>query len=184
MATTSTKANIEDRSYRKRLGRQEQRIVNVAEDYTPASSSNWSTVPTTQDGALDTLAAENSGAVTRSAKATWDFATDGGTVGTIDLSDATIPDNAIIIEVYASVVTAPTSAGNTGTIKLVLPTDGDISVDITADGAGTATYGDPSGAPLSTEKKTTAARSLSVTIGTENITAGSIEYYVRYVISS
>lgn len=181
MATNSTKANISDRTYRKRLGKQEERIVNVAEDFTPTTPGDWSTAPTTQDGALDLLAAEASGAATKTLSATWDFSVDGAT-GTIDLSKD-LPDNAIIKSVDYDVLTAPSGATD---IKFTLPSEtandgvlgnGELTATLHAETAGPA----PSTIAAST-LKTTAARDLSIVIA-GTATAGKIKVFVEYLIS-
>lgn len=180
--TTSTKDNIESRVYRQRLGKQEERVVGIAEEYTPSTAGDWTTVPTKQDQALDLLAAEASGVAVKTVKAVYDFATDGGTQGDIALS-VTLPDDAIVMQVTQDVVVSPDSAGDTGTIKLKLPTDGDLTANIIAD-AGTSGVAD--GVPDNTAAnsvKTTAARTLTVEIGTEDLTAGKIVFFVSYLRS-
>lgn len=181
MATTSTKANIGDRTYRKRLGKQEERIVNIAEDYSPATPGDWSTAPTTQDGALDLLAAEASGAATKTVTATWDESVDGDT-GTLDLS-VDIPDNAIIKSVDYDVLVAPAGATD---IKFNLPSEtasdgalgaGNLTATLHAESTG------PAPSTIAASKlKTTAARDLSIVI-TGTATAGKIKVFVEYLIS-
>ncbi len=113
------------------------------------------------------------------AVAIYDFAVDGGAQSTIG-SGVTLPDNAVVTRVVEDVYTALTSAGSGATIKLTLPTDGDLSADVTADGTNVAVASVlPSGTPV----KTTAARELSFVIGTEAITAGAVRYFVFYVQS-
>lgn len=162
----------------------EQKFIQVAESYSPAQSGDWSTVPSTQDAALDTLASDLSAvtSVVGWAKANWNFTDDGGGLGTIDLL-VNIPDNSVIIKVISEVKTAPTSAGNTGTIRLNVPTDGNLAPALTADGAATTAFSDPDSASADVPVKTTAARSLQVTIATEAITAGDINYFVQYLVS-
>jgi hypothetical protein len=117
--------------------------------------------------------------IEKMAVAIYDFAVDGGAQSTIG-SGVTLPDNAIVTKVVEDVYTALTSAGSGATIKLTLPTDGDLSVDVTADGTNVAVASVlPSGTPV----KTTAARELSFVVGTEAITAGAVRYFVYYVQS-
>lgn len=111
------------------------------------------------------------------AVAEYSFATNGGAISTISLG-IQLPDNALVSSVTTEIVTAPTSAGSTGTIKLVLPTDGDLTANLTADGAAVSVN------TSNLIKKTTAARNLSVTIATAAITAGVIRYYVRWYQST
>lgn len=113
------------------------------------------------------------------AVATWSFAVDGGAQTTTSLG-VTLPDNAIVTRVVEDITTDCTSAGSNATIKLVLPTDGDLSANQTCDGsnAGVASVL-PSGTPV----KLTAARALSVTIGTAAATAGVARWFIYYVQS-
>lgn len=114
----------------------------------------------------------------RLAIATYDFSVNGGAISTISLG-VTIPSNAVVTSITTEVVTAPTSGGSTGTIKLVLPTDGDLTATLTADGTAAHLNTFSSTVP----KKTTANRLLSATIATSALTAGKLRYMVRYVQS-
>ncbi len=109
----------------------------------------------------------------------YSFAVDGGAQSTI-ASGVTLPDNAVVTGVIEDVVTHLTSAGSGATIKLTLPTDGDLSANVTADGsnAGVASVL-PSGTPV----KLSAAREIGIVIGTEAITAGTARWFIKYVQS-
>jgi hypothetical protein len=110
----------------------------------------------------------------------YDFAVNGGAISSINISGVdVIPNNAIILNVTADVLVAPTSATNDGTIKLKCVA-GDVTTNITADGTAV-----PIGYPnwAGPFVKTGAAGPLSVEIGTANLTAGKIKYYVWYVVS-
>jgi hypothetical protein len=160
----------------KELNKREQKVLQVAESFSPAVPGDWETAPTTQDEALDALAAAGSSIMAVST-VEWDFSVDGGAVGNINLG-VTIPDNALLVEVVRDVLTAPTSGTSTGTIQLNVPTDGAVDASLTADGAAAsaATFD-------TTPLKLSAARELRVTIGTEAITAGKIKWFVRYMKS-
>ena len=110
----------------------------------------------------------------------YDFSAEGGSQGTIGLGTS-LPDNAVVTKVIEDITTDYNSSGNTGTLKLVLPTDGDLSSNVTADGSNAGVSSVlPSGTPV----KTTAARELSVTIATEDLTAGVSRFFVFYVESN
>ena len=111
------------------------------------------------------------------AVAEYSFAVQGGATGTVSLGVA-LPDNSLVTHVTAEIVTAPTSTGSTGTFKLVLPTDGDLTVAQTADGAAVSVN------TATLIKKTTAARNLSLTIATNPILSGVVRYYVHYFAST
>lgn len=121
----------------------------------------------------------------------YDFAVDGGTAGTIALTNSpTLPDNAVVwVEAY-EVVTTLTSATDASTVTLTLPTDGDLftAVAISA-GAnpwdqGIFNIGNGGALAGSSPKKCTAARVPQLTVaGGENITAGKIIFWLRYNVS-
>lgn len=166
-----------------RLNQRERKVLQVAEEYQPTTPSNWgSTPPSTQAAALDALAASGSGSphAMASASAVYDFSVNGGAIGTIDLG-VSLPAHAIVTEVIRDELVACTSTGSTGTIKLVVPTDGSLEqTALTADG-GSPSLASSGGSAV--PLKTTAARELSATIATNPITAGRIRYFVRYYIS-
>ena len=126
-----------------------------------------------------THTAETLLAIEKMAVVTWSFAVDGGAQATTGLG-VTLPDNAIVTKVVEDNTTNCTSAGSGATYKLVLPTDGDLSSNITCDGT---TVGVGSVLPSGTPVKLTAARELSITIGTEAATAGVARWFVYYVQS-
>jgi hypothetical protein len=113
------------------------------------------------------------------AVAIYDFGVDGGVQGTIGLG-VTLPDNAVVTKVIEDITTHLTSAGSGATFVMGLPTDGALTASVTADGSNVAVASVlPSGTPV----KCTAARELTVTIGTEAVTAGAARWFVYYVQS-
>ena len=121
---------------------------------------------------------------------TYDFAVDGGTAGAIvPVGSPTIPNNAVVWVEAIDVLTTCTSAASTATIKLGLPTDGDLTTAIAInDGSAPwtkASFSRIAGAlatPLT--KKTTAARVPTVTVGVQNVTAGKVVFYLRYWVNA
>lgn len=127
--------------------------------------------------------------VPKMAVAVYDFDVDGGTEGVITLaSTATIPDNAIVTGFMYEVLTTFTSSGDAATIKVNLPTDGDLSV-----AAAISAAGDPWDAGASSFSKinstglavkTTAARAIEITTGGgQDITAGKAVFFLTYSVS-
>ena len=113
------------------------------------------------------------------AMVTYVFATDAGGTGTVSLG-VTLPDNAIVTKVIQDIVVDCDSTADTGTIKLVLPTDGDLSTAVTCDNTNAGVTSElPSGTPI----KLTAARALSATIATNAVLVGTIRWFVYYVQS-
>lgn len=125
----------------------------------------------------------------------YDFSRDGGAIGTIAMSAAalnnSLPDNAIITHCYYDVLeTFTTASGDTGTIAINIPTDGDLQA-ATAVTGGTkydaglqecATKGDDPSDP-STFLKTTSSRVPSVVIAGQVVTAGKLKLFIKYNIS-
>jgi hypothetical protein len=126
--------------------------------------------------------------VMKYALATYDFATDGGGApGAITLTDAvTIPDNAVVELVSYDVVTTCTSAGDTGTLKVSLATDGDLSTAIAInDGSNPWDAGvHAASAVTPILVKTTGARLITVTTATQAFTAGKVVFCFRYYVSA
>lgn len=161
-----------------RLDMRERKVLEVAEQLSSPNANLGAIV--TQDAAINALAATVGpvgGAIgeRKTVRARYSFATHTGAQGTISLG-VELPDNAVVIGVVEDIITAPTSASSTGTMQLVLPTDGALNSALTADGTVPNTQ-----VNLSAPVKTTAARNLSVTIATNNVLSGIVDYYVTYI---
>ena len=121
------------------------------------------------------------------AMVTYDFAVDGGGApGVITPAlNATVPDNAVVELVNYDVITTCTSAGDTGTLKVSLVTDGDLSTAIAINDASNPWDAGAQKATAVTQlpKKTTAARSFTVTTATQAFTAGKVVFTFRYYVT-
>jgi hypothetical protein len=125
--------------------------------------------------------------VMRTARATYDFATDGGAISAID-SGVTIPANAVIVGGFVEVITTCTSAGDLGTMAISVESADDIVVAVAI---GTGTPWDDglqaiipkSNTPESTAVKVTTAKAITFTIAVEAFTAGKFHVYLHYVVS-
>jgi hypothetical protein len=119
-------------------------------------------------------------------RATYDFAVQGGGIGTVNLkdadgNDATLPDKAIVTQVYVDEVTNVTSGGSP-TIAFGANTTTDL-LGATAIASFTGIIaGVPTGT-AATMVKLTAARTLTATIATATVTAGKLNVFVEYVVS-
>lgn len=119
----------------------------------------------------------------KTVEAVYDFAVDGGAVGTITLRTDDglgnlIPAGAVITGGYIDVETACASA--TGTMAINSEAAGDI---LAATAAGGLTAGRKSVTPAgtgATSVKTTVARSLALTIATAAFTAGKLRVVLFY----
>ena len=119
------------------------------------------------------------------AKGTYDFSSNGGAVQ--DHNIFSIPDNAYLVETWYEVVTAPTSAG-LATIAMGVQSDDETGIlastafDDEAFSVGPHdTLVFPRAANFTT--KTTASRSIIMTIGTAALTAGKIYFWSKYIVS-
>lgn len=121
----------------------------------------------------------------RYAKATYDFAADGGSISAIDLG-VNIPDNAVIIDGVVDVITTLESATDAATIAIHVEGADDIvsAVAISAATDWDAGLHDivPDGTAANIVK-TTAAQAITATIAVEAVTAGKFEVLLRYMIS-
>ena len=157
-----------------RLNQRERKGIQVSNAFVPATPGDWASVPSTLDTALDTLASTLTDATVQVTVTTaWDFSVNGGAVSSIPLS-VTLPDNAIVLEVIADVITQIVGAG---TIQLTVPTD-TLSLG-TLSSADTVLPKDVSPA---TPKKITANRVLQATIAGAVVTAGRIRFHIRYIL--
>ena len=123
----------------------------------------------------------------KTVQAEYDFAVDGGAVSTITLRAApdtgdnqgnTIPAGAVITGGYIDVLTAVASA--TGTVAVTAESAADI---LAATGQAGLTLGRKSIVPAgtgATAVKTTATRSISITIATAVLTAGKFRVVLFY----
>ncbi|MGP4092937.1 hypothetical protein [Nonomuraea sp. KM90] len=127
----------------------------------------------------------------KSAQGEYDFAVDGGAVGTITLRSAPsdsnggeIPAGAIILGGYIEVDTLVTSAsGNTGTIAVNSEGAADLQAAAITSGAPWSTTGRKNVTPAwtgATSIKTTARRSLAITVAVAALTAGKFRVVVFY----
>lgn len=123
------------------------------------------------------------------AHAQYNFANDGGAVGTITpVNNFTLPTNAVIMNVVINSTTAVTSAG-AATVAIGTTVGSSATSLLTATGKASFTsnafvQGVPVPQTASTFVKLSASGQLQVTVGTAALTAGVIEVYVFYYTSS
>lgn len=121
----------------------------------------------------------------------YDFATDGGAIGTINLRGGQLPDNAIINNAWYEVTTTFTSATDAATIALGVATDDATGIEgataISAMGniwdAGVHDTDVDSSTASTYTTKTTAARNLVMTLAVEAVTAGALVLHIDYSVS-
>ena len=115
----------------------------------------------------------------------YDFATDGGAIGSLPLRGGKLPDNAVVTRTYYYVTTAVTSGG-AATIGFGIPTD-DAAGLLAATAIGTAGTAGPhdgiqSGAASAFSEITTAERVPTIDIGTATLTAGALKLVLEYEV--
>lgn len=120
---------------------------------------------------------------TKAAMGRYNFATDGGAVGTINLRGDHLPAGAVIVDALLIVDTA--LAGGTGTDTLSLGSEAaaDVQAAAARSGAPWSTAGAKrvSLTATSAPVQTTAARNLTFTIAGTALTAGAFRVVVSYV---
>lgn len=118
-------------------------------------------------------------------RCSYDFAVQGGAISAIKLLDpagnvATLPDKAVITQVYIDTITTPTSAGS-ATIAIGANTATDLKA-----ATAIATYtGVIAGVPVGTGAtmvKVTAERQILATVAVDTLTAGKFDVYIDYVL--
>lgn len=117
----------------------------------------------------------------------YDFAVHGGAVGDI-LTGVRIPNGAIIVNAFATVLTAFTSANSTATVAFKANAANDIFTAAAVSGAPFSSTGQklaiPDLATVADYKTMTAERELTMSIAVEAVTAGKANFYVMYVHNS
>jgi len=124
--------------------------------------------------------------VLRTARAKYDFAVDGGTIGAITLATtATLPDNAVIVGATLNSTTAATSGGaatiavgtTAGSAANSIKT-AEAVASFSADALinGTVTFAAP--------VKMTAAGNINITVADADLTAGVIEITLLYFVAA
>lgn len=150
------------------LDQRERKVLQVAEQYVPALSGNWgSSVPTTQGGALDSLAASNAGGYMRTVKAQYDKSTMAGT-GAVSLG-VSIPAKAVVMECVVHTLVA-----NVGATDMDLSVNAQPLAPNVHDNALNSVEQD-----VSTPFLTSAASNVTLTI-TGTATAGKFNFFIRY----
>lgn len=140
----------------------------VIADYTPVKKEDVTT--STADGLqIQTVA-----------KATYNFAVDGGAIGAIDL-DVDIPANAVITDGYIDVTTALAGTGVASTVAISVEGANDIySASTNLVDGGVAIYATVPVGTAATVVKTSAAKAVTLTIATEALTNGVCTIVLKY----
>ena len=119
--------------------------------------------------------------------AQYDFTTSGGAIGAIDLLGDSLPDNSTITRAFYEVLTAFTSGG-AATVAFGVTTDdasGLLAATAYNNAVFNAGYHDfiPDNTAANFTTKTTAARSLILTVATAALTAGRVRIWFEYITS-
>lgn len=120
-----------------------------------------------------------------------DFATDGGLIGTVTLRGGSMPDNAVVDNAWYDVTTTYTSATDAATIGLGIITNDATGIQAAAaisaggdiwDAGLQDSDVDPQTSSTFTTK-TTAERTLIMTVAVEDLTAGALVLHTEYRVS-
>lgn len=135
---------------------------------------------------MATATIRNTGAM-KTVAAQYDFAKLGGAVADYNLG-VRIPAGAIIVNAFAHVQTAATSADSTATIALKAETANNIFTAAAVSGAPWSTTGMklaiPDLATVADYKSISAEAELIMSIAVQALTAGKINFFVTYVINA
>lgn len=119
--------------------------------------------------------------------ARFDTAIHGTAVGAYGLR-IRVPKEAVICNVFADVITAPTSADSTATIAIHAEAANDLFTAAAVSGAPWSTTGRKQGIPdlatVADYKKTTVEREITATIAVQALTAGKFDVYVTYTCNA
>jgi hypothetical protein len=122
--------------------------------------------------------------VPRFAFALYDFSINGGAQGDISLVAPTLPNNAVVYDVNWDVITTLTSAGDTATVTVGFPTDGNLFAATAINNPANPWDEGAKRAPgAMTPRKMTANRIPQITVGVQDVTAGKIMFCFSYWIS-
>lgn len=118
----------------------------------------------------------------KTARAQYDFAVDGGTVGDIALRGDKIPSGAIITDVLLVVDTIVTSGG-AATVAIKAESAADLNAADAVSGAPWSSTGVKRGDLTATTApvRTTAERTITATVATAALTAGKFSVLVDYL---
>lgn len=124
--------------------------------------------------------------ILRVARAKYSFAVDGGSVGTITpATNATIPDNAVIV---GGTINSTTAATSGGAATISVGTSAGSSTTSLLAATGYASFSADallnSAATFAAPVKLTAAGSITITVATAALTAGIIEITVLYFVAA
>lgn len=120
-------------------------------------------------------------------KATYNYSVHGGAISTINLDDhdgkdVTLPAGAVITNCLIDVVTQPNSAGGTATLALTASSAGDLKAALDEDSWSNQIACIPDGT-TGNMIKLASAKTLTVAIASEALTAGKVNVWVEYVLS-
>jgi len=116
--------------------------------------------------------------------AEYDFDTDGGVVGTIEMRGTELPDNAVIVGGIMEVIT-PLTSGGAATVEVRAEGADDVVADAAIGGAPWSTGGLKDIVPDFTAAnavKIDGAKQLSCIISTADLTAGAFKVYAKYIV--
>lgn len=122
---------------------------------------------------------------TKYARAFYDFAVDGGAIGTVTMRGDTIPSGAVLLDSFVEVTTAFTPTTTT-TVALTVQSAGDLRAaaltnaspaDISTTGVKRLLVAASNASPV----KATADRSVSLVIAAGTVTAGVCSVVVAYI---
>lgn len=173
--------------------------VNASDSSSPALSYSQDLAATAviangavSEAKLQPANTDNVLLASRSFRCLYDFAVDGGTIGTKALA-VTLPEGATVTTAFYKVITTcATAGGDAGTLALGIASDGPdefvAAIAVSAGGNVWDVSGDwvacsPIGTAASFTSETTAARTIVAVIAVQNFTAGKVLIYGEYIVA-
>lgn len=164
--------------------------ANISNGNTTLSVAGTKSILLNSGNGAVSVTLPTSGFIAGTLRGEYSFATDGGTVGSINLRNATLPAKARVTRAWCEVLTALTSASGASTIAFSIPTDdanGILAPIAISDSSTPWALGLHStiqnGLVTNISEKTTVARNIQMVLAGEALTAGKLVLYAEYVIA-
>lgn len=164
--------------------------ANISNGNTTLSVAGTKSILLNSGNGAVSVTLPTSGFIAGTLRCEYSFATDGGTVGSINLRNATLPANARVTRAWYEVLTALTSASGASTIAFSIPTNDANGIlapiaisDVSTPWALGVHSTIQNGLVTNISEKTTAARNIQMVLAGEALTAGKLVLYAEYVIA-
>ncbi len=188
--TTGTNGGLSWNSHVIATGAGKVQAASISNGNTTLSVAGTKSILLNSGNGAVSVTLPTSGFIAGTLRGEYSFATDGGTVGSINLRNAVLPAKARVIRAWYEVLTALTSASGASTIAFSIPTDdanGILAPIAISDSSTPWALGLHStiqnGLIINASEKTTTTRNIQMVLAGEALTAGKLVLYAEYVIA-